>query len=124
MLSKILIDVDEQGLSTIEVRTPKIEVSKMDVRDKLVQRFLEGGSFAIITYDSVDNMKVANIHSMNALDVLQNILDVFRDSVASLDSGAEERFEQAIFKAASMIESVVGYRSRDFCKKADAQKLV
>lgn len=117
MNSKILIDVDEVGSSTIRIERPNYDSGAIDVRDKLVSRFLEGGVFCAITWDD----KSSFIHSMNALDVLDNILNIYGQS---MKPELLKEFEQAVFKVCSIIEQFKGERSSKFEELAAAQSIV
>lgn len=117
MLSKILIDVDENGFSTIKILKSTSVSPDMDVRDKLVNRFLEGGMFAVISRSGENND--AEIHSMNGVDVLDNVLHMY--SGLFNDSESLKEFQQSIYKACSFIEEVSGERSSAFLKKCDSQ---
>lgn len=139
MKSKIIIDITEAGLPIVKITRPKSVVSAIgydpsssddDVRDKLVSRFLGMGHFAVITTDS-DNPGDAEIHSMNALDVLQNILEVYSGLIpvgkTTIDGESfyfRKEFEQSIYKACSLIEQWTSERSAAFEKKCDAQEII
>lgn len=119
MQSKIMVDVDEQGLAIISI-SGFSEGYFSDVRDKLVKKFLEGGMFGLITPCSSG----AEIHSMNGLDVLDNIGQIYGSIFKDNDSEEYVEFEQALLKLSSIIEGISGERSSAFIKKAMAQKLV
>lgn len=108
MNSKILIDVDESGLPVIRIEKVNYHKSNADVRDKLVSRFLESGIFCTVSWDDSS----ALIHSMNSLDVIQNILDTYKKMIN--DSDKKKEFEQCLFKISSIIEDVAGERSTKF----------
>ena len=139
MNSKILIDWNEVPMITVKLplsmeyevgsdRIKLMDVSSLDdPRDKLAHVFIHGGPFAIIT--NVDSGEY-HIHSMNALDVMQNILNIYGQMFRAegpklMGSEYTDRkdFEQAVFKVCSMIESVSGERSTVFKEKVDAQAL-
>lgn len=143
MKNKIIIDITEAGLPIVKITRPRnLEFSKSissisydhysddDVRDKLVSRFLGMGHFALITTDS-GNPGDAEIHSMNALDVLQNILDVYSGLIpvgkTTIDGESfdlRKEFEQSIYKVCSLIEQWTNERSTAFEKKSAAQEII
>lgn len=139
MKSKILIDVDEQGLPTILIDNGELTldapntisqlhskgflsikgISDIDVRDKLIKRFLEGGCCALIT---VNDDQSRSIISMTPIDMLQNIADMFKSQFVHKPSDDKKgkEFEQYLLSAASMLESL-GYRSNAFNKAIEKQ---
>lgn len=121
MKSKILIDVDEQGLPTILIDHGQ-ETQLEDVRDKLVKRFLEGGCCALVT---VNEDQTRTIITMTPIDMLQNIADMFKSEFFPDPSEESKKrwkeFEQHLLSAASMLESL-GYRSNAFHKAVEKQK--
>lgn len=126
-----MIDVDEQGASTIKISTVPSNVVSPDVRDKLVKRFLEGGMFCAVSWENNFDGQDAVLHSMNALDVLQNILDIYSQLIPSGETtinkettNTRKDFEQLIYKVCSIIEEVSGERSTSFNKKSEYQNQV
>lgn len=98
-----------------------------DARDKLTHKFINSGPFALIAGTDVG---VYEIHSMNALDMLQNILDIYGQMFQGEDvklngvpCSDSKDFEQAVFKVCSMIEQVSGERSSAFEKKVESQAM-
>lgn len=122
MESKIMIDVDDQGMSTVKVTMKKDFMGfdsnpYDDVRDKLVKRFLEGGCFALISYEG-DFSEVAQIHSMGPIDVMTNILNMFGSCFKS-DSDYKV-FEQSVYQVSSLLETL-GFSSKEFSSKCSSQ---
>lgn len=118
MQSKILIDLNEDGKPVITIRKPDPKSKPgdfPDVRDKMVQMFIQGNQYATIHH--IDEHAV--ISSMNVLDMLTMILDCnyyfFKPDAP--DSKAKE-FEQAIFKVQELLEEATGERSSAFNKRA------
>jgi hypothetical protein len=120
MRNKILIHVDhETGKPVIIIeKTEDNSPGIPDVRDSLIERFIENGHFAVATFDKSNNVV---LKSMNPLDLLANIKDWFGSTT---DKEYNDKFEQAIAKLHALIETRYGYKSTAFLKKVEAQQLV
>lgn len=108
------------GVSPDPYQTPYDDLE--DARDKLTHKFINSGPFALIAGTDVGTYE---IHSMNVLDVMQNILDIygklFHGEDLKLNGTAcsdKKDFEQAVYKVCSMIESVSQERSTSFKEMA------
>ena len=117
MYSKISIDVDDQGLSTITISLPEAYERISDVRDKLVKRFLESGMFCLITRTGDNNE--AQIHSMNVLDILANMGDIY--GPLCKDSNKAFEFKEAIERLASLLGDITGERKSCFGSRVEVE---
>lgn len=89
-----------------------------DARDKLAHVFVNSGPFALIAGTDIGTYE---IHSMNVLDVMQNILDMYWGSFST--KAALNEFVQSVHNVCSLLESATGERSTAFKDKVVAQAL-
>ena len=108
------VPVGSVSLDPYEVLYDKLE----DARDKLTHKFINSGPFALISGTDVGTYE---IHSMNALDVMQNILDMYWGSFST--NAALNEFVQSMNNVCSLLENATGERSTVFKEKVDAQAL-
>lgn len=130
MNSKILIDWNEVPMITVKLplsmeyevgsdRQKLRDVNSLeDPRDKLAHVFIHGGPFALIT--NIDSGEY-HIHSMDVLDLMQNILDMYSGSFST--KAALNEFVQSVHNVCSLLESATGERSTAFKDKVSAQAL-
>lgn len=120
MRNKILIHVNHETNKPVIIieRTEDNQTGIPDVRDSLIEAFIENGHYAAASFDKNNNVF---LESMNPLDLLAQIKDIFGSGV---DKEFNEKFEQHIYGLSSMLEKKFGFKSTAFKKMVEAQSLV
>lgn len=123
MTSKIMIDVDERLTPTIRLhRAPRPGPNQIaddfDVRDRLIDHFYHRAEYVIVDKRRHPGME---LYAASVMEVLEDIRS--KNSTFFADTEQECEFNEALYKAMSLLEGKLGIKSTAFEEKNKAQAL-